>query len=77
MSAAPAPQTVSIRTATIELAQFLKFAGVADSGGEAKQAIVNGLVKLNGAVETQRGKKVKSGDTITFEGKSFVVKSEA
>jgi ribosome-associated protein len=76
MTASSSPQSLAIRTPTIELAQLLKFAGWVESGGDAKQAIVNGLVQLNGTVETQKGKKVKAGDRVTYEGKTLLVTSE-
>ena len=46
---------IAIRTAAIELQKFLKLAGAADSGGEAKQAITSGAVTVNGACEKRRG----------------------
>lgn len=73
MSSAQPPRTITIRQEPIELAQLLKFAGLVDSGGEAKQAITNGLVTLNGAVETQKGKKIHAGDRVTYEGQTLVV----
>jgi ribosome-associated protein len=65
---------VAIRAEPIELAQFLKFAGVTDSGGQAKQAITDGDVLVNGAVETRKGKKLVAGDKVTFAGETLVVK---
>jgi len=50
----------------IELYKILKFEGLCASGGEAKSAIAEGLVQVNGAVETQKRKKLVSGDTILF-----------
>ena len=50
----------------IELYKILKFEGLADSGGDAKQAIVSGLVSVNGEVETRKRKKIRAGDQIDF-----------
>ncbi len=50
----------------VELYKILKFEGLADSGGNAKQAIAEGLVSVNGEVETRKRKKIKAGDQIDF-----------
>jgi ribosome-associated protein len=65
---------VSITTEYIKLDQLLKFAGLTDTGGLAKEIIQEGLVKVNGEVCTMRGKKVRTGDTITVEGYRVTVK---
>ncbi|MBI2515478.1 MAG: RNA-binding S4 domain-containing protein [Opitutae bacterium] len=71
----PSPsRVVFVREEPIELCQLLKFAGLTESGGEAKQVIANGLVELNGAVETQKRKKIMSGDRITYHGETLLVK---
>ena len=57
---------VVINREPVELYKVLKFEGLVGSGGEAKLVIGNGLVQLNGQVETQKRKKVKSGDVIEF-----------
>jgi ribosome-associated protein len=57
----------------IKLDQFLKLMGVAPSGGQAKLMIVDGDVKVNGAVEIRRGRKLVSGDKVTVEGQTFEV----
>ena len=67
------PRTVHIRQEPIELSQLLKFAGVVETGGDAKQAIANGLVQLNGKVETQKAKKIKAGDQVTYEDHILIV----
>ena len=67
------PRAVVVAAMPIELAQFLKFGGLADSGGEAKQAIAEGRVLLNGAVETRRGRKLAAGDRVTFRDETIVV----
>ena len=50
----------------VELYKILKFEGLADSGGNAKQAIADGLVSVNGEVETRKRKKIRAGDQIDF-----------
>ena len=60
-------ETIVLRDEYIKLGQALKAAGLVDSGVEAKDVIVNGLVKVNGAVEVQRGKKLYDGDIVTFD----------
>lgn len=58
-------EQIKISTEFIKLDQLLKFAGVAMTGGEAKTAIQNGEILLNGQVCTMRGKKIRQGDTVT------------
>lgn len=67
-------QTIQLREDFIKLGQVLKAAGLAESGVDAKLAIQDGLVKVNGQVEFQRGKKLISGDIVEFDGE--VVKIE-
>lgn len=50
----------------VELYKILKFEGLADSGGDAKQAIAEGLVSVNGEIETRKRKKIRPGDQIDF-----------
>lgn len=69
----PAPRPVVVRAVPIELCQFLKFGGLTGTGGEAKQVISRGLVSLNGAVETQKRKKLLAGDRVTYDGQTIVV----
>ena len=63
-----------IRDDFIKLGQALKLAGFVESGVEAKEVIQDGLVKVNGEVDTRRGKKLVVGDEVHFDGNSFVVK---
>jgi ribosome-associated protein len=65
---------VNISTEYIKLDQLLKFAGLTDTGGLAKEIIQEGLVKVNGDVCTMRGKKIRVGDVITVEGYQVTVK---
>ena len=59
----------------ILLQSLLKLAGVCDTGGEAKQAIVGGLVTVDGVIETRRGKQIKAGQIITFANKKIKVEA--
>ncbi len=68
-----APRVVTVRAEPIELCQLLKFAGLAESGGAAKQAIADGRVRVNDGVETRKRKKILAGDRVTLDGKSIVV----
>ena len=66
-------ETIVLRDEFIKLGQALKAAGLVDSGVEAKDVIVNGLVKVNGAVEIQRGKKLYDGDMVSFDGNEIKI----
>ena len=68
------PTVVTVREEPIELCQLLKFAGLTDSGGEAKQVISDGQVRLNGVVETQKRKKVRAGDRVTYGAETLLVR---
>lgn len=57
----------------VELYKILKFEGVAQSGGAAKQVIADGLVSVNGEVETRKRKKISAGDHIQVSGQSIQV----
>ena len=65
---------ITITTEFIKLDQFMKFASMVQSGGEAKMLIAQGLVLVNDEICTQRGKKIRSGDVVTFDGESISVK---
>lgn len=58
-------EKIAIRTEFIKLDSFLKYAGLAETGGQAKDAIQAGAVLVNGEVCTQRGKKLHPGDLVT------------
>lgn len=68
-------EEVIIRDEFIKLGQALKLAGLVESGVDAKMVIQDGLVKVNGQVETQRGKKLVNKDEVSFDGNTFVIKS--
>ena len=59
-------ESVSISTEFIKLDALLKYAGLVNSGGEAKTLIQEGAVQVNGEVCTMRGKKLRPGDTVTL-----------
>lgn len=61
-------RVVEITREPVELYKILKFEGMAATGGEAKLAIAEGLVLVNGEVETRKRKKIVDGDTIEFDG---------
>ena len=67
-------QTIQLRGNFIKLGQALKAAGLSESGVDAKFAIQDGLVKVNGQVEIQRGKKLTVGDVIEFDGETIIIK---
>lgn len=73
MSAAPAPRDVTIRAEPIRLGQLLKLAGVAGTGGEARELIQDGGVRVNGAVETRRGRQLRAGDVVEVLGERLRV----
>ena len=57
----------------IRLDQLLKLTGVADSGANAKHMIQEGGVKVNGAAETRRGRKLHVGDVVEVDGKEISI----
>ena len=64
---------IKIRDEFIKLGQALKLAGVVEDGVEAKYAIQDGLVQVNGEVDQRRGRKVYEADVITFEDQEIKV----
>lgn len=64
---------VTITTEFIKLDQLMKFADMVQSGGEAKMLIAQGLVLVNGEICTQRGKKIRQGDQIEFDGETYSI----
>ena len=64
-------EIIKLRDDYIKLGQALKAAGLVDYGVEAKFAVQDGLVKVNGKVELQRGKKLTDGDIVEYNGKSI------
>ena len=66
-------ETIKLRDDFIKLGQALKLAGLVESGVDAKFVIQDGLVKVNGQTETQRGKKLIPGDIIEFDGNTVKI----
>lgn len=64
---------ITIDSEYIKLDQFLKLADLVSTGGHAKYLIQEGLVKVNGEVETRRGKKLRSQDIVEVEGNTIKV----
>ena len=66
-------EKITIETEYIKLDSLLKFAAVVVTGGEAKYVISEGKVSVNGEVCTMRGKKLRPGDKVSFQGLDFEV----
>lgn len=66
-------KTVRIKDGFIKLGQLLKLAGLVESGVDAKFVIQDGLVKVNGVVDTRRGRKIVSGDIVEYQGEKIQV----
>ena len=64
---------ITITTEFIKLQELLKLANLVGTGGEAKIVIQNGDVSVNGEVCTMRGKKIRPGDKVAFDGKELTV----
>lgn len=69
-------RVVEISREPVELYKILKFEGVVDSGGQARAVVGAGQVSVNGAVELQKRKKIRSGDRIEFAGDRMLVKCD-
>lgn len=66
-------EVIKLREDFIKLGQALKAAGLVENGVDAKFVIQDGLVKVNGSVETQRGKKLIAGDIVEFDGEKVKI----
>ncbi|MBE5872935.1 MAG: RNA-binding S4 domain-containing protein [Lachnospiraceae bacterium] len=69
-------ETIYIKDDFIKLGQALKLAGLVESGVDAKLVVQDGLVKVNGEIDTRRGKKLVPGDTFEYEGQTVKVESK-
>ena len=67
-------EAIQISDEFIKLGQALKLANLVSSGVEAKVVVQNGEVKVNGVVETQRGKKLFGGEVVEYNGSSILIK---
>jgi ribosome-associated protein len=65
---------VLVNGVPIELCQFIKFAGLAESGGAAKQLVAEGAVLVNGAAESRKRRQLAVGDRVTVGGQTIVVR---
>lgn len=74
MTSSDSIEDVSIGGEGIRLGQFLKFSGLLDSGGNAKEVIVDGYVSVNGETERRRGRQLQDGDLVEFEGRAVRVR---
>lgn len=68
-------EVIKLRDEYIKLGQALKAAGLVETGVDAKYAIEDGLVKVNGEVATQRGKKLHAGDVVSYDGKTIKIEA--
>ena len=68
-------EVIKLRDEFIKLGQALKAAGLVETGVDAKYAIEDGLVKVNGEVATQRGKKLHAGDVVSYDGETIKIEA--
>lgn len=66
-------EKIKLRDEFIKLGQALKAAGFVESGVEAKEVIQDGLVQVNGEVDTRRGRKLYDGDVVFFDGEEIQI----
>ena len=66
-------ETIILRDEFIKLGQAIKAAGFVESGVEAKEVIQEGLVLVNGEVDTRRGRKLYEGDVVSFENQTIKI----
>ncbi len=67
-------EEIKIRTEFIKLDQFLKFCGMAETGGHAKEIVAEGVVFVNGELCLQRGKKLHPGDEVVVDDYKILIK---
>lgn len=67
-------EIIYLKDEFIKLGQALKAAGFVESGVEAKEVIIDGLVEVNGEVDTRRGRKLYEGDVVSFENQTIKIK---
>lgn len=71
------PVDVPIRDEVIRLGQFLKLANLIESGSEAKEVVASGRVRVNGEVDTRRGRQLVRGDVVELGGQAARVADES
>lgn len=69
-------EIVRIDTEFIQLQSLLKFKGIAETGGQAKEFIQDGIIRVNGEVCTARGKKIRNGDVVTAFSVDYIITNE-
>ena len=69
-------EIIKLRDEFIKLGQALKAAGLVESGVDAKEVIVQGLVVVNGEIETRRGRKLYDGDEVEFDGDKISIQKK-
>lgn len=67
---------IKITTEYITLGQFLKFANIIDFGGEAKMFLLSNDVYVNGEIESRRGRKLRGGEQVTVQGRTYLVSKD-
>jgi ribosome-associated protein len=67
------PETIHLKDESIKLGQFLKLSDLVDTGADAKGLLARGLVRVNGDVETRRGRQLVTGDVVECAGRRVVV----
>jgi ribosome-associated protein len=70
------PDQIRLRDASIKLGQFLKLADLVDTGADAKGVLAAGLVRVNGEVESRRGRQLTAGDVVELGGRRVVVSTD-
>lgn len=68
-------EVIKLRDEYIKLGQALKAVGLVETGVDAKYAIEDGLVQVNGEVATQRGKKLHAGDVVSYDGETIKIEA--
>lgn len=68
-------EIIKLRDEFIKLGQALKAAGLVESGVEAKEVIQDGMVTVNGEVDTRRGRKLYAGDIVVFNGEEIKIEN--
>ncbi len=66
-------KTITIHTEFIKLQDLLKYANIVETGGMAKECVQGGEVTVNGEICTMRGKKIRPGDVVLFDGQELTV----
>ncbi len=69
-------EVVKINTDFIQLQSFLKFKGISETGGQAKEFIQDGIIRVNGEVCTARGKKLRDGDVVSAFSTDYQIVNE-